>query len=117
MARTRTGDQRWVREQDKRLRLQQLQDEADLREMLAIPAAQRYMTRLIVKTGVFSGGFEPNGSRLYAREGVRSFGLDMVRDVSKVCPGFIEAILKPPEDVDDLTTGPVIDDEDDGETE
>ena len=41
MARPRAGDQRWVKDQDKRLRLQALQDEADLRDMLANPAARR----------------------------------------------------------------------------
>ncbi len=101
MARPMAGDQRWVRERDAKLRKQALQDEADLREMLAIPAARRYMLRLIAKAGVFSGGFEANGSRLYAREGVRSFGLDIVRDVSTAYPGLIESMLRPPEVVED----------------
>lgn len=115
MARPRAGDQRWVKEQDKRLRLQALQDEADLREMLANPAARRYMLRLIVKAGVFSGGFEANGSRLYAREGVRSFGLDIVRDVSKAWPGLIESVFHPPEEVDDTSNEPVHDNDDEGD--
>lgn len=99
--RARISDPQWLAEQDRLRKIRALQEESDLKELLAFPAAQRYILKLLVRSGVFSGGFEPNGSRLYAKEGVRAFGLEIAREVSKVCPGLIERVFQGPDSQSD----------------
>lgn len=63
-------------------------DEAisDLRRLMAEPWSRRWLWSLLGQAGVFESSFHPSGSITYFNEGRRVIGLDLLKDITTLCP-------------------------------
>lgn len=59
--------------------------DSDLKWMLSEPAGRRFLWKLMSDCGVFKSSFHPS-SQIYFNEGVRSVGLNILSDLTRLAP-------------------------------
>jgi hypothetical protein len=78
------------------------QYDADLEEIMRLPAGRRFMWGLLSQTRVFASSFHTNGSMVMMREGMRQVGLTLLRDVQQY-PDLFMAMWNENVELDDFT--------------
>jgi hypothetical protein len=91
MSRPKTASE--ARKQDEARRRADLDD---LRKIVATPEGKRYISRLLTQCNVFGVSLDPNGSRMYWKEGVRSVGVGILNELSFVAPHLLTELLHKP---------------------
>jgi len=84
---------RQAREEQATRRNEELED---LRKIVATPEGKRYISRLLVQCNVFGVSLDPNGSRMYWKEGVRSVGVGIMNEIAFISPELLTEILRKP---------------------
>ena len=69
------------------------QEVEDLRQVLAIPGGQAYILRLLERSGTFNLSYSNSANETAFKEGRRSVGLSIYRDVADASPDGIRQLL------------------------
>jgi len=82
--------------------LEDAQYDADLEEVMRLPAGRRLMWNLLSQTRVFASSFHTNGSMVMMREGMRQVGLTLLRDIQQY-PDLFQAMWNENVTLEDFT--------------
>lgn len=74
---TNAADRRQIRFAGRKVSTREAVFFRALAETLQSPAARLVFSELLERAGIFKGGYEPAGSKMYYDEGIRSFGLEL----------------------------------------
>ena len=83
------GDKKTVEKRKTKLELRSIQQNEDLRAILATPGGRRFLWRLLEQTGMYVSSYQGEERALPAiyREGMRSLGLWSIGEISSADPG------------------------------
>lgn len=83
---TNAADEKQLKEADYQVRTREIDETAELIELLRVPAFRRYTWRYMAACNVFSAGFEQSGSRMAFNEGARNIGTKMLSEIMDADP-------------------------------
>lgn len=75
-----------VRDRGRKQKHEEEQELVDLRELLKLPAAQRFLWRQLEKCHVWASSFHPSGQVFAANEGRRGVGVELMTQIIEADP-------------------------------